>query len=606
MSIEVKHKIQFLSEVIKNQIAAGEVVTRPKDAAKELLENAVDSGATTIHLSVLDGGMSSITVLDNGCGIPKEQLQMALSAHATSKLIEIEDLEQIATMGFRGEALASILSVSKVSLASAVEGSSHGWQVDASAELSNSLQLKPCAMVRGTKIKVSDLFYNTKARRSFLSKPTSEQRQIEDVFKKVALANPHIAFNFEAEKKTMKVRAATSAQDQSRLGEILGETFSQHALWVSGQIDELKVYGYITDPQFQRAKGDMQYLFLNGRCIKDQSLSMSLKQAYSDVMYQRNQPGFVLWIELDPATVDVNVHPTKEQVRFIDVKPITSLLFRLAKERLQAMRPSHLLTPPVQVTSSHAPFEVSPIRETPQAAHESCAVTHSQSEIKLTDHIAPISLSSNQTEPAEQEPVSLKQIESNGALGQAIAQLKGIYILSEIQEGMIIVDMHAAHERILYEKMKAQYANEGIASQTLLLPIDCQLSGEQSGILQENMLLLNQLGFDLSMSAENTTLLRAIPKSLKDDQASVLLQSVLNTMKEHLLNSPLEDAVHEILSTMACHRAIRANRQLSIMEMNALLRQMEVTLHSSHCNHGRPTWKKLSLTELDGMFNRGQ
>ncbi|MDC3180962.1 DNA mismatch repair endonuclease MutL [Gammaproteobacteria bacterium] len=602
MSAEVKSKIQFLSEVIKNQIAAGEVVTRPKDAAKELLENAVDAGADHISLSVLGGGMLSITIIDNGCGIPKDQLEIALCAHSTSKLTQIEDLEQIETMGFRGEALASILSVSRLSLASCTQGEQHGWQIDANARIEPSV-LKPCSMSRGTKIKVSDLFYNTKARRSFLSKPSSEQRHIEEVFKKVALANPKIAFNFEAEKKIIKVRAGASAKDQDRLADILGDVFSNHAMWVEDGDSDLSVYGYITDPQFQRAKSDMQYLFLNGRPIKDQSLSMSIKQAYSDIMYQRNQPGFVLWIKTDPSVVDVNVHPTKEQVRFVDIKPITSLLFKLAKTRLQKMRPAHLISGD-QVSASYQRPHIDTLDQPafnkfiPQQAPMQISESMVRQEVIPADDTTELELS--------ERVVVSSPAQASYPLGQAIAQLKGIYILSETQDGMVIVDMHAAHERILYEKLKVQYANEGVASQILLLPVSVELSSEQVEVFQENDVLLSQLGFDMTLNTAKSALIRAIPKGLVDDQAPMLVQSVLNTMQIHLVQSPLEESIHHLLSTMACHSAVRANRYLSLLEMNTLLRQMEATLNAGHCNHGRPTWKQLSLSELDAMFNRGQ
>jgi DNA mismatch repair protein MutL len=373
----------------------------------------------------------------------------------------------------------------------------------------------------------------------------------------------------------------------------MGEGFAKHALWVSAQGEGVVVEGYITDPQFQRAKGDMQYLFLNGRPIKEQALSMSVKQAYHDVMYQRNQPGFVLWITVDQASIDVNVHPTKEQVRFVNIKPVTSLLFNMVKERLAVIRPQH------HFEAYHRPAESAFV------AKPVAPVLPPQSEIKIAQPVVPMQqhISSHQQLEREEE----KQTDApKEILGKAIAQLLGVYILSQSDEGLVIVDMHAAHERILYEGFKAQYAKDGITSQTLLVAIECQLSSEQSEVVESKQLLLQQLGFDISMLTEHLCMVRSLPKVLKPEQAEMVLQNVLNCMVEQGAHQPLDQHIHAILSSMACHRAIRANRQLSLLEMDALLRQMEVIEHAGHCNHGRPTWKYLSMSDLDAMFHRGQ
>lgn len=604
MTVKETAKIQLLSEVLKNQIAAGEVVTRPKDAVKEIMENAIDAGADTLRLEIAGGGMSSISLQDNGRGIEKEQLKWALTAHATSKITQVEDLERIATLGFRGEALASIVSVAQVSLSSRYIGEEHGWQLDAAASVEEAMPLKPCAMPEGTKIVINDLFYNTKARRSFLSKPSAELRQIEEVVKKVALANPAVEITLVSERKTTKMSRAEGLNDVERLAGVLGGAFSQHALWVESEHDGLAVKGFITDPQFQRAKSDMQYVFLNGRPIKDSALSMSVKQAYQDVMYQRNQPGFVLWLTIDPATVDVNVHPSKEQVRFIDIKPITRLLFHMAKERLQAIRPAHQMRsmPPRPIESISQPSLM------PQASPNMKAHVASQLDASAPPRVEEIAPTQMLETQAEQSLVAQPVVteEAPRVLGTALAQLRGIYILAQNESGLIIVDMHAAHERILYEKFKTQYADQGIQSQCLLVPITCELSGEQVDVLTQHVGLISQLGFDVSAAGNTQCHVRAIPVMLKDDAVDLLLQDVLNVLAQSLVDSPANQAVHAVLSTMACHRAIRANRQLSLIEMDQLLRDMERIAHAGHCNHGRPTWKQLTLAELDAMFHRGQ
>ncbi|UTC24187.1 DNA mismatch repair endonuclease MutL [Candidatus Comchoanobacter bicostacola] len=603
--------IKKLSEILKNQIAAGEVVTRPKDAVKEVLENSVDAGADHIQLSIQGGGMVAMEVQDNGSGMSKEQLPLALTAHATSKIRSVQDLDAIETMGFRGEALASIVSVAHVSLSSKRQDESHGWVLNVTGAVTEGDEIKPAAMQTGTIIKIQDLFYNTKARRSFLSKPNIEQRHIEEVVRKVALANPHLRLDFNSERKNYSIPQAKDWQDLERIKTVLGQGFAQHALPVSGAKDWIRVYGFITDPQFQRAKADMQYLILNGRPVKDQSLSMSVKQAYQDVMYQRNQPGFVLWIEVDATLVDVNVHPTKEQVRFQDVKPITSLLFHTAKNRLADIKPKDyfaaaapVITPP----QLHDTQQVSKtVRSSPVAEPRVSSPVLEPRVSEVTPHLPkqPALLVSDNTH-SEEVAVCEAPSEHTEVLGQAIAQLHGIYILAQSQSGLIVVDMHAAHERILYERFKQQYAQEGIQSQQLLVPETCSLNATQWDTLQEKQAVIEQLGFLIAITGKDQCVIKAIPAQLSKDQAPILLQSVLEVMSVANDHNPVEDSVHEVLSTMACHRAIRANRHLSIMEMNALLREMEQGLHSGHCNHGRPTWKELTLSDVDAMFNRGR
>lgn len=592
---KVINRIQKLPELLKNQIKAGEVITKPKDVVKEIMENALDAGSTALKLEIKEGGVVLIRLQDNGCGIPKEQLMLALTAHATSKITELSDLNEVQTMGFRGEALASIVSVSRLRLSSNAKDQDHGWAIKASEDAFDTNGIEPDPIQSGTIIEVKDLFFNAKARREFLSSTSVEARQIEEVVRKIALSRYGVSISYQSEKKTMQINASQTYNDIDRIRTIMGDAFAKHALWVSGEKDGIKVEGYITDPQYQRAKSDMQYLFLNGRAIKESSLTMAVKQAYRDVMYQKNQPGIVLYITTDPNRVDVNIHPTKEQVRIKDIKQFSSLMFHLTASTLQSLRP--------QMSASKAEVFVA---QRPSIAF---------SDIELPKLATQKSFVNNEEETPSRimpQQTTFTQAESTQAtlpdqpLGQAIAQLHGIYILSQAKDGLIIVDMHAAHERILYEKMKLAYKEEGLLKQSLMVPIECHLTQDQVECLDQNQILLSQLGFDASCANDEVYLIRSIPKALCDKKASILFQETLNALHAHQSSSPIDVTIHEVLSTMSCHSAIRANRQLSLIEMNQLLRDMEVAVHGSQCNHGRPTWVHWNMSKLDDLFHRGQ
>lgn len=580
--------IQKLPELIKNQIKAGEVITRPKDVVKEILENALDAEADKLSLEIQEGGLVSIILRDNGVGIAKSQLELALTAHATSKLKSLKDLETMDTMGFRGEALASIVSVSRVALSSTTKSQEHGWMIKASEDKFDQQGLSPSAITKGTVLEIKDLFFNAKARREFLSSSAQETRAIEDVVKKIALAKPDVAIQFKSEKKKLNIEASNDEASIDRLAQILGKNFANHALWLESERDGIKVKGFITDPQYQRAKGDMQFVFINGRHIKEPAIVMAARQCYFDVMYQKNQPGFVLHIDLDPSLVDANIHPTKEQVRIRSIKQVTSLVFHTIKTRLAELRPVFTSQddaytgsmPKVALAKPRMPI----IREPEQ----------------VTEVFTPVM----KQEPLVEDCVAV--CEKPTPLGHAIGQLSGIYILTQAEDGMILVDMHAAHERILYEQMKKAYKADGIEKQQMLVLLDCELTEDQMACFVKNQMLLSQFGFDVTQQGPNTVLIRAIPKALNANEAQTLLQSVINSLLEHQVISPIEETMHAVLSTMACHRAIRANRQLSIMEMNQLLREMEACEFGSQCNHGRPTWLYWSLKDLDGFFHRGQ
>lgn len=599
-----KSVIQKLPELIKNQIKAGEVINRPKDVVKEILENALDAGADKLTLAIQEGGLVSISLQDNGHGMAKDDLMMALTAHATSKLRSLEDLKQMLTMGFRGEALASIVSVSRVSLASTTAEQAHGWQITASEDQFDQTGLAPHSITQGTQLDIRDLFFNAKARREFLSSPRVEAKAIEDVVKKIALARSDVSIHYQSEKKRLDIEKTQDPQSIDRLRSILGDNFANHSLWVTEERDGISIQGFITDPQYQRAKADMQFLFINGRAVKEPAISMSVRQCYSDVMYQRNQSGFVLHITLDPQMVDANIHPTKEQVRIKSIKAVTSLVYHTIKTALSELRPMYTQSE----YTAQAPSLSLGRMETPKTRTK---------EMVVSDSFVPadsMALASKDPVPMQQdlsvqagENVAVKSpgVEKQ-PLGQAIAQLSGVYILSQAEDGLILVDMHAAHERILYEQMKLSYQDTGVEKQQLLVEASVELTTEQMDCFTSNGLILDQLGFDATQQGPDSVLLRAVPKALSANAQSVLFQSVLNALIEHQHVSPLDETMHAILSTMACHRAIRANRQLSLLEMNQLLRDMEKVPFGSQCNHGRPTWLHWSMTDLDAFFHRGQ
>lgn len=591
-NIKTRHEIKKLPELLKNQIKAGEVITRPKDVVKEIMENSLDAGADNLSLEIKEGGLVSITLKDNGKGIPKEQLALALTAHATSKLYTLDDLSNVITMGFRGEALASIVSVSRLKLASTTKDQQHGWVVLASEDAFDPQGIKPHSIMSGTILEVRDLFFNAKARREFLSSPSAEARQIEEVVRKIALSNHHIAIQYGSERKQFSIPKAESPSDAGRLQAILGESFANHALWVESEKDGIKVSGFITDSHYQRAKADMQYLFINGRAIKEPSLTMAVRQAYQDIMYQRNQPGMVLYITLDPGQIDANIHPTKERVRIKGMKQLTSMLYHLCKNTLTQLRPQISYTRDEEYESVQSKVSLNIPASMPAQQATFSPYENSKKESAALDSSVCVA-----------EPQVIKD---EYPLGQAIGQLGGVYILSQAKDGLIVVDMHAAHERILYEGLKLAYKNEGVTKQSLLMPITCDLSLDQMACMVKNEVLLQQLGFVASQAGDDTALLREIPKALSSQKAAMSLQAVLNSLIEHQEVSPIEETMHAILSSMACHRAIRANRQLSIIEMNQLLRDAERVENGSQCNHGRPTWLHWTMGNLDGFFHRGQ
>ncbi|MDA8682391.1 DNA mismatch repair endonuclease MutL [Porticoccaceae bacterium] len=596
--------IQILSTQLANQIAAGEVVERPASVVKELCENSLDAGATKIDVEVQQGGAKLLKVRDNGFGISKEQLPLALSRHATSKIAQLEDLEAVSTLGFRGEALASIASVSRLSLTSNCDDG--GWMATSEGR-DMAVQLKPAAHPRGTSVEVRDLFFNTPARRKFLRTDNTEYKRIDDSLKKLALSHMGVSFSLKHNNKVQfSLRAAEGQLEQEkRVADLCGSTFMQQALFLDDNRSGLRLWGWIGLPTFSRSQGDLQYFFVNGRSIKDKVVSHAVRQAYQDVLYHGRHPAYVLFLEIAPTDVDVNVHPTKHEVRFRDSGSVHTFVSSTLVKALASDRPQDHLQQHQSINPS---------------GDENQSDAMDQSSLQLAnyanvDYSRPLHRSESQ---AVRVPVGqyqslydTSQSEADDTtevppLGFAIAQLKGIFILAENAQGLIIVDMHAAHERITYERMKSAYDDQGLVSQPLLVPENLVVSQREATVVEENPSVFEQLGFSVQRAGQESLIVREIPAILRGSQVEGLLRDVLSDLLEHGSSVRIREHINEILSTMACHGSVRANRKLTIPEMNALLRDMETTERSGQCNHGRPTWSQLSVEELDKLFLRGR
>jgi len=617
-------KIRTLSPRLANQIAAGEVVERPASVVKELLENALDAGASRVDIDIEQGGVKLIRIRDNGSGMGPEDLPLALSRHATSKIYHLDDLEAVNTLGFRGEALASISSVSKLTMTSAasedIAWQAHTEGVDMAAELS------PAAHPIGTTVEVKDLFFNTPARRKFLRTEKTEFARIDETFKKIALANFDVAMSLRHSGKVVhQLRTGTDKHSmERRVAELCGKNFMQEAVHIDVSSMGLKLWGWVAQPTFSRAQADLQYFYVNGRAIKDRVVTHAVRQAYRDVLFHGRHPAFVLYLELDPATVDVNVHPTKHEVRFRDQRLVHDFLFRQLHRVLAEIKPQDAMSPAqmavensamisgpgagefagqenlqlAQATESQAasaPWQGGMQREVPSGNQ-----TRDWNNLYQTKPVYP------QATSATVEEVAFAEHSEIPPLGYAIAQLKGIYILAENADGMVVVDMHAAHERITYEKMKEDYLNNGLVSQPLLVPQSLAVSVGQAEAAAANEVLFQRLGLEVNVVSDESIMIRQIPVLLQSANVEQLVYDVLVDLEKYGTSDKIEAHVSELLATMACHGSVRANRKLTIPEMNALLRDMEVTERSGQCNHGRPTWSMLTLSQLDKLFLRGQ
>jgi DNA mismatch repair protein MutL len=593
--------INTLSPQLANQIAAGEVVERPASVLKELVENSLDAGATRIDIEVEQGGVKRLCVRDNGCGIDQSDMSLALSRHATSKISDIDDLEAVGTLGFRGEALASIASVSRLSLTSN-SGENQAWKA-VSEGRDMAVDVQPAAHPAGTSVDVRDLFFNTPARRKFLRTETTEYNRIDDHAKKLALSHMNVAFSLRHNQRVnLNLQPAQSVLEQEkRVADICGKPFMEQALYVDNERTGIRLWGWIGLPTFSRSQTDLQHFFVNGRSIRDKVVSHAVRQAYQDVLYHGRHPAFVLFLEIEPKDVDVNVHPTKHEVRFRDSRVIHGFVSGTLQKALAQDRPQdHLQSNEVQ---GLLPEEAIPVQSTMGLAPTSKPFNYAPQSSGFQGHSVNTPMHAYQSlygDGGSEESTTIPP------LGFAIAQLKGIFILAENEQGMIVVDMHAAHERITYEQMKTDFDKEGLISQPLLVPESLSVSQREADAVEQNPDVFVRLGFTVERAAAESVVVREIPALLRGTQVEALLRDVISDVLEHGTSERIRQQINEILSTMACHGSVRANRKLTIPEMNALLRDMEATERSGQCNHGRPTYFQLSLDELDKLFLRGR
>ena len=608
--------IKILSPQLANQIAAGEVVERPASVLKELVENSLDAGATRIDIDVEQGGVKLIKIRDDGHGIPEHQLALALSRHATSKIDNLEDLEAVATLGFRGEALASIASVSRLTLTSN-SGDSSGWKA-VSEGRDMAVELQPAAHPQGTSVEVRDLFFNTPARRKFLRTEATEYNRIDDSIKKLALSRMEVSFSLRHNQRAqLNLRPAISqAEQEKRVADICGPAFMKEALYVDNDRTGIRLWGWMGLPTFSRSQTDLQHFFVNGRAIRDKVVSHAVRQAYQDVLYHGRHPAFVLFLEIEPADVDVNVHPTKHEVRFRDSRSIHGFVYSTLNRALSQDRPQDHLQPAGSALQSNQDAVQLAAQSSIQfPSGQGPTKQHSYSNKSAGDIFgAQTSYSGDRygvnTPMAAYQGLYATQMPSEQGdippMGFAIAQLKGIYILAENAQGLIIVDMHAAHERIIYERMKTAFVDQGLVSQPLLVPESLAVSQREADMAEQSGEVFAQLGFVVERAANESIIVRQIPAILRGSEVEALLRDVISDLIEHGTSERIRHHINEILSTMACHGSVRANRKLTVPEMNGLLRDMEDTERSGQCNHGRPTWSQLTLDELDKLFLRGR
>jgi DNA mismatch repair protein MutL len=569
-------KIRLLPELLISQIAAGEVVERPASVLKELLENSLDAGAGTVTVSLDQGGIKRIQVEDDGEGIAAADLPLALARHATSKIASLEDLEGVATMGFRGEALASIASVSRLSITTRRRDAAHGSAL--SAEGDSTGEIEPAARAPGTTLTVADLYFNTPARRKFLRTEATEFGHCDEVFCRVALAQPGIAFTLKHNGRVSRLLRAQSAQE--RVAAILGEAFSSASVPVDAPAAGLRLSGLAGTPQAATARADSQYFFVNGRFVRDRLLAHAAREAYSELLHGERAPAYVLFLQLDPRGVDVNVHPAKTEVRFRDARSVHQFVMHTLK---RALAPSAAEAP-----VSYAAFSGDRLVQQGSLglAQPAAAYQGFLSEARREEPVG---------QPAGQHP-----------LGYALAQLHGVYILAQNQAGLVLVDMHAAHERIVMEKLKKNLDAGAVQRQSLLVPAVLRAEALEVATAEENREPLERLGLEVSVSGPNELAVRAAPALLANGDVAALTRDLLREMREFGASQVLTSRQNQLLATMACHAAVRANRALSLHEMNALLREMEETERSGSCNHGRPTWYQLTLADLDRLFLRGR
>jgi len=597
-----------MSDHLVNQIAAGEVVERPASVVKELLENSLDAKASRIEIDVEQGGIKSIRIRDDGFGIHKDDLKLSLSSHATSKINSLEDLEHVKSLGFRGEALPSIASVSRLSLTSRWRDEAEAWSISTASI--DEFDLKPAAHAGGTTVEVRDLFYNVPARRKFLRTEKTEFTHLEDVVKRIALSHFNVDITLRHNNRAVRQlrKADDRLQQEKRIAGVCGPAFIENAVFIDYAINELRLWGWVGRPTFSRSQADMQYFYVNGRMVRDKLVTHAIRQAYQDVLYHGRHPAYVLFLELDPSTVDVNAHPGKHEVRFRQSRSVHDFIFRAIHKSLADLRPDE-----ADNSLQAAVFDTgmaSTVHHGGQASARSRAADPYVRQAPLSLAVAEQMSSYGQMNAAALDlaGMSLDEAESEQVppLGYARAQLHGIYILAENAQGLVLVDMHAAHERITYERLKQSQQDSGIQTQPLLVPINIDVSEKEAALVESSPQIFAELGLEVDRSGLETIRIRQVPVVLAQGDSEVLLRDVLSDLVKHGSSTRIHEAMNEVLSTMACHGSVRANRKLTVPEMNALLRDMERTERSGQCNHGRPTWVQLSIDELDKLFYRGR
>ena len=598
--------IHLLPDLLINQIAAGEVIERPASALKELLENSLDAGATDIAVQLEGGGIKLLRVRDNGKGIAKEELPLALMRHATSKIASLDDLQKVASMGFRGEALASMAAVAQLALTSRTASDAHGWKVEAiDGQLGEPV---PASHAPGTTVELRELYFNTPARRKFLKSEATEFAHCEETFKRIALSRPDAAFSLQHNGKTVRQLPAQPPAD--RIAAILGEEFGHAAVTVERRAADLSLRGLAALPAYSRGSRDAQYFFVNGRFVRDKVASHALRQAYQDILHHQRHPSFVLFLDLPPQQVDVNVHPAKSEVRFRESQGVHQFIFHTLQQALAI--PAQATAPAsgqdARTPTAQQPASFIPTQQTMRQNSMRFGVAEREAAYRLWEMQSGSGkweVGSGETAPPSHSP--LPTLHSPvPPLGFALAQLSGIYILAQNAHGLVVVDMHAAHERIVYERLKTALDEKQIATQTLLIPVSFYAEPPDVAMVEAEQDALKILGFDIAPLSPTQLVVRAMPALLKQAEAETVAQEVLHELREFGASRALTERRNELLATLACHGAVRANRILSITEMNALLREMEQTERADQCNHGRPTWFQLSLGELDKMFMRGK
>ncbi|WP_332674478.1 DNA mismatch repair endonuclease MutL [Aromatoleum sp.] len=640
--------IRPLSDLLVNQIAAGEVVERPASVLKEVLENALDAGAQAIEVQLEQGGVRRIRVADDGCGIARDELALALERHATSKIATLDDLEQVGTMGFRGEALAAIAAVARTTLTSRAEGSAHAWRIDGADR-----SLAPAALNAGTVVDVADLFYSTPARRKFLKSEATEYAHCDEVFRRVALARPDIGLQLAHNGRV--VHRLPPDEPLRRVGALMGDDFLQHARPLDADAGALRLSGFAALPAYSRANRDAQYLFVNGRFVRDKLLTHAVRQAYADILHGARHPAYVLFLELDPAGVDVNVHPAKIEVRFRESRAVHQFVFHALSRTLAESGAAagvangaidDVVASAMRGDASRetgAPRDAGYGADTPKPSfpaagyatgdahrlpvqgrlamesasrsyYDFAASARPAGDEALSAGFRPTAFPASRGAPhpdrdaaagAALPPPTLPSAVDAAPLGYAVAQLHGIYILAQNAAGLVLVDMHAAHERILYEKLKTVL--DGRPSvQRLLIPAVLSVGAKDMAVAEECRDVLAAMGFDVAADGPAELVVRSVPALLANAPVGELLRKLLEELREFPASEVVTARRNELLATMACHGAVRANRSLTVPEMNALLRDMEATARADQCNHGRPTWTQLTMAELDRFFMRGQ